>query len=209
MTRANLPAVILAGGRATRMGGGDKALLPLCGRPILDHILKRLAPDCTTLAINANGPAAGFAPFGLPVLPDSIPGFPGPLAGILAAMDWAAVAGHGAVITVAGDCPFFPATLVADLIANAGPKGIGLAALRDATGGLRVQPTFGLWPVSLREGLRADLHRGQRKVRVWADAQGAVLVPFDDDGAAFFNINTAQDLAQAETILATLLQQAR
>ncbi len=189
--------VVLAGGRSTRMGGGDKGMLALAGRPLIGHVIERLAPQCAPLAINANGDPARFAGFGLPVLADPVAGWPGPLAGVLAGMDWAAAQGARAVVSAAADTPFFPADLVARLT-EAGA--FALAATPDETGRLRPQPTFGLWPVALRGALAQALAAGQRRVAEWALAEGAQLVAFD--AAPFFNINTPQDLAAAEARLA-------
>lgn len=191
-----LPAIILAGGRATRMGGGDKCLLDLHGQPMLARIIARLAPQCGALALNANGDPGRFAGFGRTVLPDSLPDFPGPLAGILAGMDWAAAQGARAVVSVAGDTPFFPRDLVARLQADGG--GIVLAASRTAAGEVTDHPTFGLWPTALRDDLRAALAAGQRRVRGFAQDHGAGRVVWDDGPAEpFFNINTPADLAKA------------
>lgn len=192
-----LPAVILAGGRSSRMGGGDKVLLALDGRPLIAHVLDRLAPQAGPLAISANGDPARFAGFGLPVLADSLPDFPGPLAGVLAAMDWAAALGADAVLTAAGDTPFPPADLAAGLQAAAGPSGLALAADHDAEGALRLHPTFGLWPTILREDLRAELQAGQRRVRRWTGRHHAGTALFAGH-EPFFNINTPDDLARAE-----------
>lgn len=194
-----LPAVILAGGLSRRMGGGDKVLLDLNGQPLLAHVIARLAPQAGPLAISANGDPARFARFGLPVLADSLPGQPGPLAGVLAAMDWAAGLGAGSVLTAAGDTPFLPEDLAEKLHAAAGPKGLALAAdLED--GAPRLHPTFGLWPTALREDLRATLIAGQRRVRQWAGAHQAGTALFDGPNP-FFNINTPDDLAHAVTLL--------
>lgn len=197
-----LPGVILAGGRATRMGGGDKGFRHVAQRRILDHALDRLAPQCGPLAINANGDPARFAEYGLPVLPDSLAGFPGPLAGVLAGLDWAADISAEAIVTVAADTPFFPLDLVERLQASAGPSGLCLAASPDATGLLQRQPTFGLWPVSLRDDLRSALEGGLRKIVRWTDQHGAGVaefrgLPFDP----FFNINTPEDISEAERLL--------
>ena len=197
-----LPGVILAGGQATRMGGGDKAMRPVAGRRLIDHVVGRLAPQCRPLALNANGDAQRWVGLGVPVLHDSIAGFVGPLAGVLAGMDWAQGLGATAIVTVAADTPFFPLDLVARLQACAPQSGFVLAASRDASGRLRRQPTFGLWPVALREDLRAALHRGVRKVGLWAEQHGAGVaefsaVPFDP----FFNVNTPEDIAEAERLL--------
>ncbi|MCZ0960610.1 molybdenum cofactor guanylyltransferase MobA [Paracoccus benzoatiresistens] len=190
------PAIILAGGRATRMGGGDKCLLDLDGRPMLAGIIARLSPQCAPLALNANGDPGRFAGFGLPVLPDSLPDFPGPLAGILAGMDWAASLGAGAVISVAGDTPFFPRDLAERLGAQGG--GIVLAASRDGGGRVTDHPTFGQWPVALRDELRAFLVSGQRRVRGFAMAHSATLAVWDTGAVdPFFNINTPGDLERA------------
>ena len=197
--------VILAGGRATRMGGGDKGLRHLGDRRLIDHVIDRLAPQCAALAINANGDPARFAEFGLPVLADSLPDHPGPLAGVLAGLDWGAAEGHAAIVTAAADTPFFPRDLARRLAAAAGPSGLALAASRDAEGKLWRHPTFGLWPVALREDLRSALRGGLRKIVLWTDAHGAGLAefpatPFDP----FFNVNTPEDIARAEDMRALL-----
>ncbi len=197
--------VILAGGRATRMGGGDKGLRRVGDRRLIDHVIDRLAPQCAALAINANGDPARFAEFGLPVLADSLPDHPGPLAGVLAGLDWAAAEGHAAIVTAAADTPFFPRDLARRLAAAAGPSGLALAASRDAEGKLWRHPTFGLWPVALRDDLRAALRGGLRKIVLWTDAHGAGLAefpatPFDP----FFNVNAPEDIARAEDLRALL-----
>ncbi|MGD9864291.1 MAG: molybdenum cofactor guanylyltransferase MobA [Pseudodonghicola sp.] len=195
--------VILAGGLSARMGGGDKALQDLGGRPVLAHVIGRLAPQVADLALNANGDPARFARFGLPVLADPVAGHPGPLAGILAGLDWAAARGADSIVTAAADTPFFPCDLVPRLLlAGEGmAQPLVLAASRDAAGAL-LQPTFGLWPVALRAELRAALGRGTRKVRRWAEEHGArvaefPVVRFDP----FFNVNTPEDLERARELL--------
>ena len=198
----DLPGVILAGGRATRMGGGDKGLRVVAGRTLLAHVIARLGPQCGPLAINANGDPARLAGFGLPVLPDSLPDYPGPLAGVLAGLDWAETLGAPAIITAAADTPFLPTDLALRLIAAAGPSGLALAASPDATGTLQRHPTFGLWPVALRHDLRAALEGGLRKIVRWTDLHQAGTAafgatPFDP----FFNVNTPEDLALAERLL--------
>ncbi|MBM1814179.1 molybdenum cofactor guanylyltransferase MobA [Pseudosulfitobacter pseudonitzschiae] len=202
--------VILAGGLATRMGGGDKALLPLGGQTLLARVIARLEPQVAGLALNANGDAARFAGFGLPVVADSVDGFAGPLAGVLAGLDWAAGQGADAIVTVAGDTPFFPCDLVPRLLlaaeGMAAPLALaatprGDADTRSMTGGLIRHPTFGLWPVALRDDLRAALNDGLRKVVIWTDAHDGRLAEFPDAGDPFFNVNTPDDLAQAEAML--------
>ncbi len=197
-----LPGVILAGGRATRMGGGDKGLHMLGNRPLLSHVIARLAPQCGPMAINANGDPARLSAFGLPVLPDPLPDFPGPLAGVLAGLDWAATLGAAAIVTAAADTPFLPTDLVASLTAAAGPSGMALAASPDANGTLQRHPTFGLWPVALRHDLRAALAGGLRKITRWADAHQAGTAMFDAATPdPFFNVNTPEDLALAQRLL--------
>jgi molybdopterin-guanine dinucleotide biosynthesis protein A len=196
--------VVLAGGRATRMGGGDKTLLPLGGQPLLAHVTGRLAPQVEALALSANGAPDRFAAFGLPVLPDPVPGFAGPLAGILAGMRWAAARRASHVVSAAGDTPFFPRDLVACLADALSPaEPIAMAATEEPERGLLEHPTFALWPVDLADDLEDALTRGGlRKVIVWASRHGFARVTFDDAGRPFFNVNTPADLAEAERIAA-------
>ncbi|KMK66603.1 molybdenum cofactor guanylyltransferase [Puniceibacterium sp. IMCC21224] len=187
------------------MGGGDKGLLSLAGRPLLSHVVERLEPQVANVALNANGDAARFATYGLPVISDSIAEFPGPLAGVLAGLDWAAAAGAEAVVTVAADTPFFPCDLVPRLLlaAEGMAAPLVLAATPDAERGTARHPTFGLWPVSLREDLRAALRDGMRKVVRWTDQHNGREAVFPVTGGdPFFNVNTPQDLAQAEAMMA-------
>lgn len=194
----DIPGVILAGGKASRMGGGDKGLLPLAGQTLLDHVIARLSPQCSELALNANGDPARFRRFRLPILADGVADQPGPLAGVLAAMNWAAALGADQVATVAADTPFFPRDLVRRL---AEPGGLALAASQAPGDAPILQPVFGLWPVALRNDLADALARGDRKVRLWADAHGGTQVVFHHAGAdPFFNINTPQDLRQARAL---------
>lgn len=196
--------VILAGGQAIRMGGGDKGRLMLGGQSLLDHVQARLEPQVAGMALNANGDAARFADTGLPVIADSIKGFAGPLAGVLAGLDWAAGKGADAIVTAAADTPFLPCDLVPRLIqaADGMQHPLALAATPDTRRGRNRHPTFGLWPVALREELRAALQDGLRKVVLWTDQHGGreamfEAAPFDP----FFNINTPEDLARAEALL--------
>lgn len=201
-TIAEIPGVILAGGLATRMGGGDKGLREIGGRRLIDHVIARLASQCGRLALNANGDPARFAEFGLPVLADSVADHPGPLAGVLAGLDWAATLGAKAIVTTAADTPFFPLDLVERLEAEAGPSGLALAASPDETGRLRRHPTFGLWPVALREDLRAALAGGLRKIVLWTDRHDAGTATFASEPFdPFFNVNTPEDIAVAEQLL--------
>lgn len=199
-----VPAVILAGGQARRMGGGDKCLLDLGGQTLLDQVIARLSPQAGPLAINANGDPQRFARVGLPVLADSFPGFAGPLAGVLAAMEWAAGLDAAQVVTVAGDTPFFPRDLVARLRLAAG-DGIALAATDTPGARLRRQPTFGLWPTELRDDLRAALEAGTRKVVAWTDRHNAATARFEaGETDPFFNVNTPEDLALARDLRARM-----
>jgi molybdopterin-guanine dinucleotide biosynthesis protein A len=194
------------------MGGGDKALLPLGGGTLLSSVIDRLSPQVADLALNANGDPTRFATYGLPVVPDSVTGYAGPLAGVLAGLDWAAEHGAETVVSVAADTPFFPCDLVPRLMlaAEGMAHPLALAATpRDgedtksmsATGLVR-HPTFGLWPVALRHDLRAALEGGLRKVVIWTDAHDGRLAKFPADGFdSFFNVNTPQDLAKAEAML--------
>lgn len=193
--------VILAGGQATRMGGGDKGLLPLKGGTLLSSVIARLAPQVATVALNAIGDPARFAHLDLPVLPDSIEGFVGPLAGVLAGLDWAAAQGADTIVTAAADTPFFPCDLVPQLLlASEGmDHPLALAATPDAERGKARHPTFGIWPVALRDDLRAALAGGLRKVVLWTDQHGGRTAMFPDE-AAFFNVNTPEDLARAEAM---------
>ena len=191
--------VILAGGQARRMGGGDKGRLPLGGTTILAHVIDRLEPQVAALALNANGDATRFSDLGLPVLPDSIEGFAGPLAGVLAGLDWAASEGATHIVTAAADTPFFPADLVPRLVLAAEQQGQPIALARTENGR---HPTFGLWPVDLRADLRQALEAGMRKVVQWSDAHGTATADFPTTRFdPFFNVNTPEDLALAETYL--------
>ncbi|AZV76787.1 molybdenum cofactor guanylyltransferase MobA [Parasedimentitalea marina] len=197
--------IILAGGLATRMGGGDKGLLQLGGQSLLTRVIERLEPQVDGMALNANGDAARFAEFGLPVLPDSIDGFAGPLAGVLAGLDYAAEHGAEHIVTAAADTPFFPQDLVEVLQLAAKLEGtnMALAATPDPDRGTLRQPTFGLWPVALRDDLRDALNGGLRKVVLWTSRHGAADALFPNwDYDPFFNINRPEDLQKAEAILA-------
>ena len=196
--------VILAGGLATRMGGGDKGALPLGSSTLLSHVIDRLTPQVDGIALNANGDGSRFAHLGFQVIADSIDGFAGPLAGVLAGLDWAAEQGATSIVTAAADTPFFPS----DLAARLHREGEGMAhplviaATPDPKRGTSRHPTFGLWPVALREDLRAALLGGVRKVVQWTDSHDGRLAMFSVEQVdPFFNVNTPEDLAQAEAML--------
>jgi molybdopterin-guanine dinucleotide biosynthesis protein A len=199
--RTDTLAVVLAGGLARRMGGGDKPLRTVGGRPLLDHLLDRLRPQVPAIVLNANGDPARFSAYGLPVIADTLPDHPGPLAGILAALEHAAAA-HPAlpwVVSVTGDAPFIPPDLVARLHAERAAADAKLACASSAG---RTHPPIGLWPVALRTELRAALSSGERKIDRWTARFGCAAAewptePFDP----FFNANAPEDLAEAELIL--------
>jgi molybdopterin-guanine dinucleotide biosynthesis protein A len=199
MTIENTLGVILAGGLARRMGGGDKPMREINGRTILDHVVTRLAPQCAALILNANGDPARFAAFDLPVVADTLADNPGPLAGVLAALDWAAENRPRVewVVSAAGDCPFLPRDLVARLHEACAREE---AALAVAASGGRTHPVIGLWKVALRGDLRhALVDEDLRKIDRWTARYPLATVewpaaPVDP----FFNANTVEDLSQAE-----------
>ncbi len=194
--------ILLAGGQSRRMGGGDKCLRHLGGRPLLDRIIERTVPQVTRLVINANGDPQRFSPFGVPVTADSVAGYAGPLAGVLAGMEWAAANAPECawIATFATDAPFLPDDLVARLseaIAD------GAADMACAVSGGRRHPVFGLWPVALSAELRRALvDRGVRKVDDWTDGYNLREVAFAVGAIdPFFNVNRPEDIAAAESIL--------
>ncbi|MEM7718703.1 MAG: molybdenum cofactor guanylyltransferase MobA [Pseudomonadota bacterium] len=190
--------VILAGGQARRMGGGDKGLLQIGDRTLLNLVIDRLSPQVEGLALNANGAAERFKAYGLPVLPDPMAGHPGPLAGVLAGLDWAAAKGATHIVTAAADTPFFPADLVPQLMLAAEAEGHPIALSRTMNGR---HPTFGLWPTALRNDLRQALDDGVRKVVMWTDSHGTASADFPVHGFdPFFNVNTPEDLAEARRL---------
>ncbi len=195
--------VLLAGGLARRMGGGDKPLRMIAGKTILDHVIERLAPQCSDMVINANGDAARFAPWHLPVVPDSVEGFAGPLAGILAGLDWAAAHRPAIrhVVSVAADTPFIPRDLVARLAAAVQAEAAQLACA--ASGGW-THPVIGLWPVAIRDELRHALTVEQeRKIDRFTQRFALATVTWPTDPIdPFFNANEPGDLSTAEDLLA-------
>ena len=163
MSNPEVVGVLLAGGRAIRMGGGDKCLLPLAGRPLLAHVIERMAPQVGALVLNANGDPARFAGFGLPVVADTFPGFQGPLAGLLAGMRWAETRGATSIATAAADTPFFPRNHVERLLTASKPVAV-------ARSGGRIHPLFSLVPVALAGDLEDFLGRqASRKVTDWLE----------------------------------------
>ena len=204
----NVAGVLLAGGLSRRMGGGDKCLRDLGGKPILAHIIERAAPQVGALVLNANGDPARFADFGLAVAADVVPGYAGPLAGVLTGLDWAAANAPGAawLASFACDAPFFPTDMVSRMLAAVEAAGADMACA--VTHG-RTHPVFGLWPLALRD----DLHRAMvkeeiRKVDLWTARYDLVEVAFPDAETPagpldpFFNTNRPEDLEEATGYLA-------
>ncbi len=204
---AKVAGVVLAGGLSRRMGGGDKGLLDLVGKPMLQHVIERLAPQVTALAINANGDPARFARFGIDVVPDTVEGFVGPLAGVLAGMRWAKskLPDVTHIVTVAGDAPLVPVDLVARLgdAVRERPASIALAQSQG-----EMHPVIGIWPVALADDLEASLAEGVRKVLRWTDKHGTIPVVFEMVQAAgvvldpFYNANTPEELEALRAALA-------
>jgi len=201
MSRTETFGILLAGGLATRMGGGDKALKEIAGAPLLGFAIEALKPQCAGLVLNANGDADRFAAFGLPVVCDDVPGFAGPLAGILAGLDW--IATHHPAITdavsIATDTPFLPRDLVARLHTARDASGAQLAC---ATSGDATHPVIGLWPIAVRAELRhalvdEDLRKIDRFTARYKLAYADWPVAPHDP---FFNINTPADIEAAEAL---------
>jgi molybdopterin-guanine dinucleotide biosynthesis protein A len=198
-----IPGVLLAGGLARRMGGGDKPMRSIGGRTILERVIARLKPQCDGLILNANGDPARFAAFGLPVIADGVADFPGPLAGILAGLDWAAANRPEVewMLSTAADCPFLPRDLVSRLYNDLVEQDAQLAV---AASDGQSHPVIGLWSVRLREELRhALVVEDVRRIDRWTARYRLATVtwpvtPLDP----FFNANTVEDIAEAERLAA-------
>ncbi len=201
----DIAGVILAGGQSRRMGGGDKCLRELGGATLLARVIERAAPQTGALMLNANGDAARFASFGLPVAADVIGGYAGPLAGVLTGLEWARDNAPGCdwLASFACDAPFMPGDLVARLMAAIGEDGADMAC---AASGGRDHPVFALWPVRLADDLRrAVVDDGVRKVDLWTGRYRLAHAEFACDPVdPFFNVNRPDDFARAETLLADL-----
>jgi molybdopterin-guanine dinucleotide biosynthesis protein A len=193
--------LILAGGLARRMGGGDKLRIRIGGKTILDRVLATMAPQCARLIINANGDPSRFADTRLPVVADSVPDFAGPLAGILAGLDWAAANAPDIadIASVPGDCPFLPTDLIERLRAARAAEKAPLACAR--SGDWR-HPVVGLWPVALRVDLRkALIDENLHKIEIWTARHGVAIADWPATPVdPFFNVNTPEDIAEAERI---------
>ena len=197
--------LVLAGGLARRMGGGDKALIRIGNETILSRTLSRLRPQVAGVVLNANGDPARFAPYGLPVVADSVPDFAGPLAGILAGLDWIAANRPDTewMASVPGDCPFLPRDLVARLHAARIAENEPLAC---AHSGVWRHPVVGLWQGSLRENLRhAITVEDLRKIEVWTARHGVALADWPVEPVdPFFNVNTPEDVERANALDSSL-----
>lgn len=196
--------VILAGGLSTRMGGQDKCLMDLGGKTLLQRAIDKLTPQVDALAINANSNAKAYQTNGLPVVRDSFEGYAGPLAGVLAGLEWAQSIGADQVVTVAADTPFFPDDLVRKMQEALRVQSGKIVIAETPGDGVKFfnHPTFGLWPVALCDDLRDALEQGVRKVMQWVEPHGAVkatfpAIPFDP----FFNVNSPADFEKAQQFL--------
>jgi molybdopterin-guanine dinucleotide biosynthesis protein A len=197
--------LVLAGGLARRMGGGDKARLEIAGVSILDRVLATLSAQTIGIVINANGDPKRFADTGLPVVADSVPDFAGPLAGVLAGLDWLAAQKNGIewLVSAPGDCPFLPDDLVEKLHGARRKMGAGVPLACARSGEWR-HPVVGLWPLALREDLRsALLKEDMRKIEVWTARHGVAIADWPDRPVdPFFNVNTPDDAARAQELAA-------
>ena len=180
--------IVLAGGRGQRMGGVDKGLQPLHGKPMVQHVIERLAPQVDEIVINANQNAATYAKFGHPVVGDEVSGFAGPLAGLHAGLR---AASHSLVVTVPCDSPFLPADLVQRL-----EKKLRENQLAVAKTGEQPHPVFALVRKDVLSNLEAFLKGGGRKIDAWYASLAFVEVQFDDEADAFRNINTREELSR-------------
>jgi molybdopterin-guanine dinucleotide biosynthesis protein A len=197
--------LVLAGGLARRMGGGDKALIKIGRSTILDRVLATLSGQCVDIIINANGDPERFADTGCIVVPDNVPGFAGPLAGILAGLDWLAAQNNGIewMLSVPGDCPFLPDDLVERLHEARRKMGAGVPLACARSGDWR-HPVVGLWPLALRASLRKALvDEDLRKIEVFTARHGIAIAEWPTEPIdPFFNVNTPEDVARAEKVAA-------
>ena len=200
----DIPGIILAGGLSRRMGGGDKGLLMLGKTSIIERVIDKVSPQVGSLAININGDSSRFPDYKLPIIPDSIKGYLGPLSGILAGMEWAFKNGNRYIATVAADTPFLPDDFIKRLHAMVKSKNlnIGIAASRIlSTDDVFMHPTFGIWEVGLKDDLRNGLANDTRKIMSWAKKFKCDYCYFDINNEIadpFFNINTPDDLEKAK-----------
>lgn len=203
---SDIVGILLAGGQSRRMGGGDKGLNDIAGKPMLRHIADRMAPQVHRLALNANGEIDRFSDFELPVFPDTMPGNPGPLAGVLAGLRWSAANAPNAthILTAPTDTPFLPLDLAGCLTSALNAQPDAKIALAKSDGGR--QPVIGVWPIALADDLESALNDGVRKVLAWTDRHGTVFAHFppvdigSDKIDPFFNANTPDELEDARRI---------
>ena len=200
----DIPGIILAGGLSRRMGGGDKGLLMLGKTTIIERVIDKISPQVGSLAININGDSSRFPDYKLPIIPDSIKGYLGPLSGILAGMEWAFKNGNRYIATVAADTPFLPDDFIKRLHTMVKSKNlnIGIAASRFLRrDDVFIHPTFGIWEVALKDDLRDALANDTRKIMFWAKKFKLDYYYFDTSDKLsdpFFNINTPDDLEEAK-----------
>ena len=199
----NLPCVILAGGKSSRMQGENKALINLGGKRLIDHVIIKLRRSTHNIALNVNSETKIFEKYELPLLKDTLEGYLGPLAGVLSAMRWAEELGSSKVITVAADTPFFPSHLYDIFSSFSAEFDIVMASSRQPDGKNRRHPIFCTWSVNLRNELEVAIKRGVRKIVDWTDQYNVKNVIFEQklDFDPFFNVNTRDDLLVAKGIL--------
>ena len=197
-----VPAVILAGGKSSRMHGKNKALMKLGNKRLIEHVLSKLNTATNNIALNINSDYRSFEAYNLPLLTDTIGGYLGPLAGVLSAMKWAEEIGHSKVLTVAADTPFFPENLFSNFEDYIEKYDIVMACTEDKEGNVERHPTFCMWSIELRENLELSLRDGLRKIVSWTDKFNVKNMKFKIERFdPFFNINTEEDLQFAEKLL--------
>ena len=197
-----VPAVILAGGKSSRMHGKNKALMKLGNKRLIEHVLSKLNTSTKNIALNINSDYRSFEAYNLPLLTDTIGGYLGPLAGVLSAMKWAEEIGHSKVLTVAADTPFFPENLFSNFEDYIEKYDVVMACTEDGEGNVERHPTFCMWSIELRENLELSLRDGLRKIVSWTDKFNVKNMKFKIERFdPFFNINTEEDLQFAEKLL--------
>ena len=198
----SIPAVILAGGKSSRMHGKNKALMKLGNKRLIEHVLLKLNTSTKNIALNVNADYGSFETYNLPLLTDTISGYLGPLAGVLSAMKWAEEIGYSKVLTVAADTPFFPENLFSNFEDYIEQYDIVMACTEDDNGKVERHPTFCMWSIELRENLELSLREGLRKIVYWTDQFNVKNMKFKIERFdPFFNINTEEDLQFAEKLL--------
>ncbi|MGY9035355.1 MAG: molybdenum cofactor guanylyltransferase MobA [Rhodobacterales bacterium] len=202
--KSKILGVILAGGKGTRMGGEEKGLIKLNNKSLIEYSIERLKPQVNRLVINANNNLTKYSEFNTPIVSDPLPGFLGPLAGVLAGLEYADQKGYSHIVTVAADTPFFPKNLISLFLTVAkNHNGLAIATTQDKNNNIQRHPTFGIWPCHLRKNLRTHIVNGLRKIVIWTEKHNAGEALFDDNKKLdpFFNINTPADLNTAKAVL--------